>query len=83
MPCAGSSLQDLASRTHAKATPCVAPRHRFILETTYYQNASRIGGSALAAYPEARIRYGMAPRLELFVDTPSEIAKSGERGRGI
>lgn len=83
MPCTGGTLRDVADRTHGKMTPCVAPPHRLVLEATYYQNASRLGGTALAAYPEARIRYGVAPRLELFVDTPSEIAKSGERGRGI
>lgn len=83
LPCDTGSLRSLASRTHTKLTPCVAAPHKFILETTYYQNASRIGGTALAAYPEARIRYGVAPHWELFVDTPSEIAKSGERGRGI
>ena len=81
--CAGASLRAVASRTHAKLTPCVATTHRFILETTYYQNASRVGGTALAAYPEARLRYGIAPRAELFVDAPSEIAKSGYRGAGI
>ncbi len=83
MPCSDGSLRAVASRTHTKLTPCVASPHKFVLETTYYQNASRYGGTALAAYPEARIRYGVAAHWELFVDTPSEIAKSGERGRGI
>lgn len=83
IPCSDGSLGSVASRTHAKLTPCVAKRHTLIVETTYYQNASRVGGTALAAYPEARIRYGIAPRLEAFVDSPSEIAKSGQRGAGI
>lgn len=83
VPCSDGSLRSVASRTHAKLTPCVAKPHMLILETTYYQNASRVGGTALAAYPEARIRFGVAPRLEAFVDTPSEIAKSGQRGAGV
>jgi hypothetical protein len=81
--CSDGSLHAVASRTHTKLTPCVAKPHELVLETTYYQNASRTGGTALAAYPEARVRYGVAPHAELFVDTPSEIAKSGEDGRGI
>ncbi|HET9028796.1 MAG TPA: hypothetical protein VFN49_01350 [Candidatus Aquilonibacter sp.] len=82
-PCASGSLWSMASRTHAKLTPCVAKPHALILETTYYQNASRVGGTALAAFPEARVRYGALADVELFVDAPSEIAKSGQRGAGI
>lgn len=81
--CAGRTLRAVASRTHGKVNACIATLHRFILETTYYQNASRVGGTALAAFPEARIRYGLAPRIEAFVDYPSEIAKSGDRGTGV
>ena len=81
--CAGRTLRAVASRTHGKVNACIATLHRFILETTYYQNASRLGGTALAAFPEARIRYGLAPRIEAFVDYPSEIAKSGDRGTGV
>ncbi len=81
--CSGASLRDVADHSHAKMTPCVTPHGRVIVETTYYQNASRIGGTALAAFPEARIRYGLFPRFEFFVDTPSEIAKSGKQGRGV
>ncbi|MGC8484450.1 MAG: hypothetical protein ACP5O6_02255 [Candidatus Baltobacteraceae bacterium] len=81
--CKGRTLRAVASRTHGKVNACIATLHRFILETTYYQNASRLGGTALAAYPEARIRYGLAPRIEAFIDYPSEIAKSGDRGTGV
>ncbi len=81
--CKGRTLRAVASRTHGKVNACIATLHRFILETTYYQNASRLGGTALAAFPEARIRYGLAPRIEAFIDYPSEIAKSGNRGTGV
>ncbi len=49
----------------------------------YYQNASKAGGTALAAYPEVRVRYGVLAHLEAFYDAPSEIAKSGLRGAGV
>ncbi len=81
--CKGSALRSVASRTHSKVNACIATLHRFILETTYYQNASLLGGTALAAFPEARFRYGLAPRIEAFLDYPSEIAKSGSRGNGV
>ncbi len=81
--CKGRALRSVASRTHGKVNACIATLHRFILETTYYQNASLLGGTALAAFPEARFRYGLAPRIELFLDYPSEIAKSGTRGNGV
>ncbi|MDE2480897.1 MAG: hypothetical protein KGN02_01745 [bacterium] len=80
-PCAAATLA--ASRTHARLTPCTAPYHRAIVETTYYQNASRAGGTALAAYPEVRVRYGILRNAELFYDASSEIAKSGVAGAGI
>jgi hypothetical protein len=73
----------VSKRSHSLVAPCVAKPHRFVLETNYYQNASKVGGTALAAYPEVRLRYGVAEHLELFVDGPSEIAKSGLHGRGI
>jgi hypothetical protein len=72
-----------AHRSHSRLGACSAPEHRTIVETTYYQNASRVGGTALAAYPEARVRYGIASNVELFYDSPSEIAKSGLHGSGI
>jgi len=49
----------------------------------YYQNASRVGGTALANFPEATFRIGLTPRVELFIDAPSEVAKSGENGAGV
>ncbi len=77
------SLRSIANTTHARATPCVVTRGHMVIETMYYQNASREGGTALAAYPEATFRVGVSPRLELFVDAPSDIAKSGTHGDGI
>jgi len=65
------------------ASPCAVPKGTLLLETLYYQNASRIGGTALAAYPLFRLRTGIARGLEAFVDAPSQIAESGEHGVGL
>ncbi len=81
--CSDGSLQLVGSHTHGKRSACIVKPHRAMVETTYYQNASKVGGSALAAFPEMRLRYGLARHIELFVDPPSEIAKSGLRGTGI
>ena len=81
--CSDGSLQLVGSHTHGKRSACIVKPHHALIETTYYQNASKVGGSALAAFPEMRLRYGLARHIELFVDPPSEIAKSGLRGTGI
>jgi hypothetical protein len=46
----------------------------------YYQNASRVGGTALAGYPLLRTRYGIAPNVEVFYDAPNELAISSHGG---
>jgi hypothetical protein len=65
------------------ASPCAAPPGTLIVETLYYQNASRVGGTALAAYPLFRLRTGIVRRLEAVVDAPSQIAESGLHGIGL
>lgn len=77
------SLRSIASTSHAKMTPCVVRRGQIVIESMYYQNASSVGGTALAAYPEATFRVGVTPRLELFIDAPSDVAKSGTHGEGV
>jgi hypothetical protein len=46
----------------------------------YYQNASKVGGTALAGYPLMRARYGVAPNVEAFYDAPTELAVSSHGG---
>jgi hypothetical protein len=72
-----------AAAKHSAKTPHVISPHRVSLETTYYQNASKAGGSAVAAFPGARFRYGALQNLEFVYDAPSEIAKSGLKGAGV
>lgn len=77
------SIRAVANSNHARMTPCLVRRGSVVIETMYYQNASRVGGTALAAYPEATVRIGLGDRLELFIDAPSDVAKSGEGGLGV
>ncbi len=77
------SLRSIANTSHARMTPCIVRRGQIVIETMYYQNASSVGGTALAAYPEATIRLALSPRVEVFVDAPSDVAKSGNNGLGV
>jgi hypothetical protein len=63
--------------------PCAESTGNVAIETLYFQNASSIGGTALAAYPLFRIRTGLFSRVEAVVDTPSQIAESGPHGTGL
>jgi hypothetical protein len=64
-------------------SPCAATPGTLTIETLYYQNASRVGGTALAAYPLVRLRTGLTHHLELVLDPPSQIAESGTGGIGV
>lgn len=65
------------------ASPCAVDPGTLIVEMLYYQNASRVGGTALAAYPLFRLRTGIVKHLEALIDTPSQIAMSGLDGAGL
>jgi hypothetical protein len=54
----------------------VVEAHRIVASTTYYQNASKVGGTALAGYPLLRAGYGVAQNVEAFFDAPTELAIS-------
>ncbi len=51
-------------------------KHRIAVSTMYYQNASKVGGTALAGYPLLRARYRVAQDAEVFYDAPTELAIS-------
>jgi hypothetical protein len=63
--------------------PCAVAPGTLLVEMLYFQNASRVGGTALAAYPLFRLRTGIVHRLEAVIDTPSQIAMSGLKGIGL
>jgi hypothetical protein len=81
--CAGASLLAVIDGTGDLPSPCAVGAGSFLMESLYYQNASKVGGTALAAYPMFRLRAGLARRVELVLDTPSQVAQSGLAGRGL
>jgi hypothetical protein len=64
-------------------SPCATAPGTVVAETTYIQNASRVGGTALATYPMITLRTGLTRNLAFDLDPPSEVAESGERGLGV
>jgi hypothetical protein len=73
------TIDDLSGIT----PPCAVAPGSVLVETVYYQNASRAGGTALAAYPLVRFETGIVRNLELVLDAPSQIAESGLAGAGL
>ena len=63
-------------------SPCATAPGSVLIEMLYFRNASRVGGTALAAYPLVRIQTGIVRNLEFVLDTPSQVAMSGEAGAG-
>ena len=62
--------------------PCALRPGAAIVDAVYLQNASRVGGTALAAYPLVRLRAGLALRLQFTFDAPAAIAQSRPGGGG-
>jgi hypothetical protein len=81
--CGGQQLLAIGGKPNGAPVACIAAPKTLLVESLYYQNASKVGGTALAAYPMIRLRAGVAPRLELVVDAPSQVAESGLGGAGL
>ena len=81
--CDGAHPFALADDLSGIASPCAVAPRSFLIETVYLQNASAVGGTALAAYPLVRVRTGLLRRVELVVDPPSQIAESQPGGGGL
>lgn len=81
--CSDTSLASSATGSSAVLSPCAVAAGALLVESLYYQNASQVGGTALAAYPLVRLRFGIAPRLEAVLEPPSQIAESGLHGAGL
>ena len=82
-PCWQLELTDVAQGSSAIPSPCTVAPGAFLLEGLYYQNASKVGGTALAAYPLLQVQAGIFHRVDLVVDAPSQIAESGLAGAGL
>jgi hypothetical protein len=63
-------------------SPCSLAPGKIGIDAVYLQNASSVGGTALAAFPMIRLRGGIAPRLQLLVDAPAQVAESKPGGGG-
>ena len=81
--CTNASLLTTATGSSQIPSPCIVPGGNLLIETLYYQNASKVGGTALAAYPLLGFDAGLGRRVDAIVDLPSQIAESGRNGAGI
>ncbi len=81
--CANANQFFLADGQNGIDSPCTVAPGGLMVEALYLQDASRVGGTALAVYPMFRIRTGLTDRLEATLDTPSQIAESGQAGVGL
>jgi hypothetical protein len=81
--CSELKLTNVAQGSSYIPSPCtLAPGH-FLFEALYYQNASKVGGTALAAFPLFQVQAGVFRRVDLVLDAPSQIAESGKHGAGL
>jgi hypothetical protein len=81
--CSGDSLLSFVDPTSGLPAACSLPSNGALVKSLYYQNASKVGGSALAAYPLVDVLAGVTDRTEVLVDTPSQLAESGPNGTGL
>jgi hypothetical protein len=81
--CAGPSLLELANRPTTAASSCVVGLDDLVLETGYYQNASSVGESEVAEYPNSELRIGVARSVEVDYNAPAQIDVSGNHGKGL
>jgi hypothetical protein len=80
--CSNGTMLSVVDPTSGLPAACSLPRDTVLAQSLYYQNASKVGGSALAAYPMLDILAGVNDRTEVLLDAPSQIALSGPNGTG-
>jgi hypothetical protein len=81
--CSDLKLTSVAQGSSYIPSPCTLAPGGFLFEGLYYQNASKVGGTALAAYPLLQVQAGVFQRVDLVLDAPSQIAESGKHGAGL
>jgi hypothetical protein len=81
--CSELELPDIAQGSSYIPSPCTLAPGGFLIEGLYYQNASKVGGTALAAFPLLQVQAGVFRRVDLVLDAPSQIAESGLHGAGL
>jgi hypothetical protein len=80
--CASSNVDDVANRPNVAWNSCVVDYRDLLVESGYYQNASSVGSSEIAEYPNVEIRAGVARALELVFDAPTQVDRSLNNGHG-
>ena len=81
--CADPSLLQLGNRPTAVSSSCVVGLDDIVLETGYFQNASSVGESEVAEYPNSELRVGVAQSVELDYNAPTQVDVSGNHGKGF
>lgn len=80
--CAPGNVDDVANRPSVAWSSCVVDYRDVVVESGYYQNASSVGSSEIAEYPDVEIRAGVARALELVFDAPTQVDRSLNNGHG-
>lgn len=78
--CSDTNMLLMIDASGTTPSECSLPGGTFLIESLYYQNASKVGATALAAYPMLRLLAGATARLDIMVDAPSQIAESNLQG---
>lgn len=81
--CDASRSFALADDLNGFSSPCATRPGSIAVDAVYLQNASSVGGTALAAFPMVHLRTGVLSRLQLVLDAPSQIAESKPGGGGL
>jgi hypothetical protein len=81
--CDASQPFALSDDLNGFTSPCAIAPGGFAIDAVYLQNASSVGGTALAAFPMVRLRTGALRRVQLVVDAPAQIAESKPGGGGL
>jgi hypothetical protein len=81
--CDDPSLLQLANRPTAASNSCVVGLDDLVLETGYFQNASSVGESEVAEYPNSELRVGIAQSVEVDYNAPTQVDVSGNHGKGF
>jgi hypothetical protein len=80
--CPTGSPSALVTGLDGIPSACPLAPDEFLIEAAYLQNASRVGGTAVAVYPQVNISVGLLRRVKFTFDAPSEIAESRPGGLG-
>jgi hypothetical protein len=61
-------------------SPCATAPGKVVVEATYLQNASVVGGTTFADYPSLTLRTGIVKNLGFIFTSPSQVAETAPHG---